>query len=287
MQGSFMSADPRCDCDPWDISFLNQYFSVMLMVGNVAPAGSNLVVQDIHAQIVLPSGNDTVVGTSDDPLRMAMTEHGEAPRIQPVAKPGADGKLGTADDENFVAPGESGNAEFLVEGRREGTHLVEMEITGTLIGLPIGPVTVRGRAVGAVLVRNPKFTLTFTHPDIVNAGEQYNLDVAVTNTSESPANFVSLNLYPRNISGATLTYAPPVRAIANVLRLTTSPRRLSATVSYTLISRITGRVFAATFDSDENVSGRFQLKTSVGESGSPSPDSLVLPKEGRARFQSL
>ena len=34
-----------------------------------------------------------------------------------------------------IGPGESGNAEFLVEGRREGTHIVEMAITGTLNGL--------------------------------------------------------------------------------------------------------------------------------------------------------
>ena len=111
------------------------------------------------------------------------------PRIQPVVQPGPDGTLGTADDVDQLGPGETGNAEFLVEGRREGSHIVEMEITGTLSGLPIGPVTVRGRAAGAVLVRNPTFTLTFTHPEVVNAGEPYSLDVTVTNTSASPANF--------------------------------------------------------------------------------------------------
>ncbi len=58
-----------------------------------------------------------------------------------------------------------------------------MEITGTLHGLPIGPVPIRGRAAGAVLVRNPKFTLTFTHPEVVSAGEPYTLDVTVTNTA--------------------------------------------------------------------------------------------------------
>jgi hypothetical protein len=55
-----------------------------------------------------------------------------------------------------------------------------------------------------VLVRNPSFTLTFTHPDVVTAGEAYTLDVTVTNTSAVPANFVSVNLFDRNLSGATL-----------------------------------------------------------------------------------
>ena len=40
---------------------------------------------------------------------------------------------------------------------------------------------------------------------------------------------------------------------------------------------------AATLDSDDNVAGRFELKTAVGELGVPlSPDSLVLPKEASA-----
>ena len=266
---------------PGDIGFLNQYFSVMLMVGNAAPADSNLVVKDLKAEIILPKGTDEVVFTGDDPLRMANTDRGESPRIQPVARPGLDGKLGTGDDVNELAAGETGNAEYLVEGRREGSHTVEMEITGTLYGLPIGPVPVRGRAMGTVLVRNPTFTMTFTHPDLVNAGERYNLDVTVTNSSESPANFVSINLYPRYISGATLV-GDPVRSIESI------PPGDSASISYELISQVTGNVFAATLDSDEHIKGKFLLKTSVGELGIPlSPDSLVLPKEANSLPEEL
>jgi Bacterial Ig-like domain/Carboxypeptidase regulatory-like domain len=258
---------------PGDIGLLNQYFSVMLMVGNVAPDGSGLVVEDLSAEIILPPGNDTVVGSSDDPLTMAETEQGEASRIQPVMNPGSDGNLGTADDRNILAPGDSGNAEFLVEGMREGTHTVEMEITGTLKGLSIGPVTVRGRAAGAVLVRNPSFTLTFVHPDVVNDGEEYDLDVIVTNTSASPANFVSINLRQQNISGANLVG----EATKDIEYIAPGD---SASVNYRLRSRVTGSVYAATLDSDDKISGRFELKTSVGELGIPlSPDSIVLPKE--------
>jgi len=258
---------------PGDIGFLNQYFSVMLMVGNVAPEYSNLVVKDITATILLPAGNDKVVGTSDDPLAMANTTKGPSPMLQAVVQPGPDGKLGTADDIVSLAPGQSGNAEFLVEGRREGSHTIEMEITGTLVGLPIGPVTVRGRALGTVLVRNPNFTLTFTHPDVVNAGEAYTLDVTVTNTSQSPANFVSVNLHQQQISGADLI-GEGSKQIESI------PPGDSSTVSFDLRSKVSGTIFAATLDADDHVSGRFQLKTSVGELGIPlSPDSLVLPKE--------
>ena len=258
---------------PGDIGFLNQFFSVMLMVGNVAPAGSNLTVEDLRGSILLPAGVDTVSGSDDDPLRMARSAEGESPRVRLVAQAGADGRLGTGDDVLTLAPGESGSAEYLVEGRREGTHVIEFALAGTLRGLPGGPVSITGRAAGSVLVRNPAFSLTFTHPEVVSAGEPYTLDVTVTNTSESPANFVSVNLYARNVAGAAVV-GDAGRSIDSI------PPGDSATVSFDLIARTTGRVTAATLDSDANVAGQFSLKTSVGELGVPvSPDSLILPKE--------
>ncbi len=258
---------------PGDIGFLNQFFNVTLMVGNVAPLGSNLVVSELSAEILLPAGRDNVPNSDDDPLRMARTSSGESARVRLVMQPGADGKLGTGDDIGTLSPGETGSAEYLVEGRREGTHVIEMAMTGILSGLPVGPVTITGRAAGTVLVRNPTFTLTFTHPDLINTGEPYTLDVTVTNTSESPANFVSVNLHPANITGAQLVGAP-TRDVEYI-----APGD-SATVSFDLIALMTGPIVAATIDSDDNVNGRFALKTSVGELGIPlSPDSLVLPKE--------
>ena len=261
---------------PGDIGFLNQMFSVMLLVGNVAPENSNLVVDALTGEIHLPAGNDTVAGSDDDPLRMAQTVKGPSPMIQFVVQPGADGKLGTADDVGSIAPGQNGSAEYLVEGRREGTWVVEFHIGGTLHGLPVGPVQVTGRAAGSVLVRNPSFTLTFTHPETVMAREQYSLDVTVTNTSESPANFVSVNLHSRNVTGATVV-GEPSRQIDSI------PPGESATVSFDLVSRVTGKVTAATLDTDDKVQGVFGLKTAVGELGVPlSPDSLILPPEARA-----
>ena len=156
-----------------------------------------------------------------------------------------------------------------------------MALSGTLNGLPIGPTPIHGRAAGAVLVRNPTFTLTFTHPEVVNAREPYTLDVTVTNTSASPANFVSVNLFPANISGATLNddSSKSVDEIA--------PGD-SKTVTFNLISQRTGKVTAATLDSAEQVQGRFVLKTAIGELGAPlSPDSLVLPPEASSLSSGL
>ena len=258
---------------PGDIGFLDQFFSVMLMVGNVAPAGSGLDVSDLRAEIVLPPGRDGVLNSGDEPLAMAKTPRGTSPSVQFVVQPGPDGKLGTADDIGTLHPGDSGNAEYLVEGRREGSHVIEMAISGTLHGLPVGPVPINGTARGSVLVRNPRFTLTFTHPEAVAAGERYSLDVTVTNTSESPANFVQLALNPQHVSGATIL-GDSMRSVESI-----APGD-SATVTFDLESRITGKVTAATLDSDGKVAGQFELKTAIGELDIPvSPDTLVLPKE--------
>ena len=233
-QNFFVPPIPGVIVIPGDIGFLNQFFSVLLMVSNAAPDGSGLVLSDLRASLVLPAGKDTVVGSIDDPLAMAQTGAGPTSHFSPITQPGPDAKVGTADDILSVGPGETANAEFLVEGRREGSHVVEMAIEGTLNGLPVGPVAITGRAAGAVLVRNPTYTLTFIHPDRVAAGEPYTLDVAVTNTSESPANFVSVNLFARNISGATLVgeASKDIEFIA--------PGD-SATVTFDLVSHVSGQ----------------------------------------------
>jgi hypothetical protein len=256
---------------PGDIGFLNQVFNVSLLVGNVAPAASGLVVSALSAELLLPAGHDGVANSPDDPLRMGRTAAGDVPRVQLVVQAGGDGRVGTADDIATLGPGDTGAAEYLVEGRREGTHALEMAMTGTLSGLPIGPVQISGRATGAVLVRNPAFTLTLTHPEIVNAGELYTLDVTATNTSESPANFVTINLFQQNVVGATL-------AGSSSQQIESIAPGDSATVSFTLDPLVSGPVTAATLESDTNVAGRFSLRTSVGELGVPlSPESLILP----------
>jgi hypothetical protein len=258
---------------PGQIGFLNQFFSTLLMVGNAAPAASGLTVDDLRGEILLPAGRSGVVGAADAPLRMATTTSGPSLPVQSLVQAGADARIGTADDNAVVAPGETATAEYLVEGRREGTHTIEFSITATLHGLPGGPLAITGRAAGAVVVRNPSFSLTFTHPDTVQAGEPYTLDVTVTNTSPSIANIVTVALSSAHLSGAAVA-GDATQTIDSL-----EPQD-SATVSFPLISQVSGRVFAATLDGDENVNGRFALKTGVGELNVPvSPDSLVLPAE--------
>lgn len=109
---------------PGNVAFLHQFFSVMLSVTSGAPLNTPLVVRDVEAEIFLPTGDDRVAGThdepGDDPLRVAETQQGGIQTVLPVMAPGFDGTMGTTDDENFLEPQATGQAEFLVEGLRGG-----------------------------------------------------------------------------------------------------------------------------------------------------------------------
>ncbi|MFN8491312.1 MAG: carboxypeptidase regulatory-like domain-containing protein [Caldilineaceae bacterium] len=253
---------------PGNIAYLNQFFSVILKVSNVAPGYSNLEVRDLKGEIVLPN-------SADEPLRMArVADASGAPQVQPKIKPvtqaGPDGKLGTADDITTLSPQQNADAEFLVEGRSEGVYTVNIKITGTLYGLPGGPVGVHGQAVGVVEVRNPTFSLTLNHPATISAGEEYDFLVTVTNISDTPANFASLSLLPSSISGAELLSD-------QVVQFATIAGGDSATAKFRLKALKTGNVVATSLAA-AGTPGKFELRTAVGELGIPmSPNSLVLP----------
>jgi hypothetical protein len=98
----------------------------------------------------------------------------------------------------------TGQAEFLVEGLQEGLHVLNLNLTAQLDGLAAGSVQVTGKAAGSVLVRNPKFSMAFSHPRTVRAGEPYEAFVTILNTSNVPANLVTVTLNENSISGGVL-----------------------------------------------------------------------------------
>jgi hypothetical protein len=97
------SAIPGVIIIPGDVGFLNQFFSVLLMVSNAAPAGSGLTVSNLQAEIALPPGGDNLLGTGDDPLRLAQTQQG-AQSVLPILRftTTATGERVVSPDENFL-----------------------------------------------------------------------------------------------------------------------------------------------------------------------------------------
>jgi len=125
---------------PGDVGFLKQFFSAQLFVANGTPGGSGLVVRDVSATIQLPPGPDSVPRTADDPLALPELTTGIQEETLPVTGVGPDGEPGTTDDNAALAPGEQGQAEFLVRGESEGFHTLDFDIDATLDGLVTGPI---------------------------------------------------------------------------------------------------------------------------------------------------
>ena len=245
-----------------DIAFLNQFFSVMFVISNNAPDSSSLSLKNLQARLILPDG-----------LREAETN---PPHIIgtpiPVRAPGPDGKIGTSDDIDIILATFSGMAEFLAEGLQEGAHTVEIEFSGTLSGLPSGDVEVKGKAAGAVIVRSPEFSVTFSHPSVVRNGEEYDIYVTMTNISPVTANLVSLSMPASNLVGTRILSAESVGFE------TLTPGE-SKTAEFRMLSLQTGEVRASAFKAEGNVKGKFILYAGVGEEGIPlSPDTITLPR---------
>ncbi len=273
---------------PGNVAFLHQFFQVIVLVSNAAPPGSRLVLTGASATMTLPPGADGIAHSADDPLVPARTGGSSAPAAGSETTAIHNKTTATAD----FGPGEDGTGELLVEGRQEGTYRIEVAIDAQLLGLPVGPVPLKGSAAGTVLVRNPSFALTFSHPEVVRAGEPYSLFVTVHNTSAVAAQDVTLALDPGAVIGATLVASKIAQgpnpdaepAKLGTVVIPTIPPNDTATAEFALIARNNGQVTATGFASSTAPSGQpeltasFTLRAGVGDLGIPlSPESLILP----------
>ena len=252
---------------PTDISLLHQFFSVVLMVQNGAPEGDPLVVRDLSARIEVPGGLRQAGTDPPTPLGVPV----------PVRVPGPDGELGTSDDLTFLVAQASGEAEFLVEGLEEGTHVVDFEMEGLLEGLPTGPQRITGTAKGAVVVRDPTLSVTITHPDVVRAQEAYSLFLTLTNLGNSPVNGIDFQLRAAGLAGVAL--APGQGDTESLGSLLPGD---SGVVEFRLVAQKTGRVVASSAKAGSSVNPRFEFDVGVSSGIPLSPESIALPQSAQS-----
>lgn len=256
---------------PGRIGLLHQFFEAIVIVANGAPNGTPLVITNLRAKANLPDAG-TPNDISDDPLRIAETQQGGVQTQLEIHGLGPDGVYGTADDTTSFSPGQSGQATFLVEGLKEGLHTVDFNLEGTLQGLPGGNMTVRGTVPGAVLVRDAEFGVTFTHPSVVRAGQEYDLGLTIFNSGNRNLNGIVMSLRGDSVSGAEL-----IDSEDKTLTQTIPPGG-SGTVKWRLRSNTTGQVTASYVKVGEGIDAGLNLITGVGDRNVPlSPDSLILP----------
>ncbi len=175
---------------PGNVGYLKQFFSAQLYVANGAPTGSGLTVRDVTGTIHMPAADDPEPRTTPLALPELLRDGNviEQPTTMPVLGLGPDGAAGTADDPTTFAPGEQGQAEFLLRGEKEGYHTLDFDIAAMLDGLPVGPVRVTGKASGGVLVRNARFDMAFTVPTVVRQNERFKIYTTISNIGEGNAN---------------------------------------------------------------------------------------------------
>ena len=262
---------------PGRVGFLHQFFEAILVVSNGAPGGTPLIVRNLHGKALLPN-NGTPGDATDDPLRIAATQTGGRVSELDLHGLGPDGKYGTADDTTFFGPGQSGQATFLLEGLKEGLHQVNFDIEATLDGLPGGALKVKGEASGAVLVRDVSFAVSFTHPSVVRAGQEYDLSMTVYNSGSRNIQGAFAQLAGNSISGAELIGTDDGRRqFQDIIK-----SKESATIKWRLRANTTGEVTASYVKVGENVEAGLRLVTGVGDRNVPlSPESLILPEPVR------
>jgi hypothetical protein len=252
---------------PGNVGYLKQFFSAQLYVSNGAPAGSNLTVDNISGTISLPVSNDG--NPADAPLGLPLLTSGPQSLTENVLAPDPSG-------DNTVPtlnPGDTGQAQWTIQGNQEGFYNINFNIAATLEGLPTGSFDLTGTASGGVLVRNPYFDMTFTVPSVVRKGETFNVFATVSNISQVAANNLSVNFNQNSLSGVTLVSPPsPVIPTLNAGD--------STTLTFQFTSLQTGQVVASylNFNTSNGTTGNLNFTLGVYANGTPmSPDTLVLP----------
>lgn len=244
---------------PGTVTYLNQFFEAQVVVANGAPIGTPTALSELSGTLRLPGGNVLRVSATDPPVT-----------------PGQGVPILRGDGMRVLHPGQQGAAAWVLEGLRPGTHLVEVEIGGELTRPGKDPLPVRSHVRAAVEVVDARFNLTFSHPEVVREAEAYSLFVTVTNLSRVAQNLITVEIRPEHMTGAHRE--DPNDDLRRTLE-TLEPGG-SETLEYRLVSELTGKVVATTFQaSSSSGEGTIRLRTGVGELGIPlSPATLIMPR---------
>ncbi|HSP14146.1 MAG TPA: Ig-like domain-containing protein [Thermoanaerobaculia bacterium] len=244
---------------PNSLAVLHQFFAVILTVSNGAPSGSTARLDDLRATIKLPTA-----------LRPVKSNPSVA-FGQPV--PIVDPTTGVT----FLVAQAKGEAEWDVEGLQPGTHTIDIEIRATLRETGQADVPLKATPRASIVVHDPRFNLTFSHPDTVRKGIDYSTYTFVTNMSGSAQTMRVGNGVPSCDQAAGANVCRIGGADSDELTLASGEMKM---IEYTLRPGITGHVFATagSIDNPDNITAAVQLHMGVSESGVPlSPATLVMP----------
>ncbi|HET7434134.1 MAG TPA: carboxypeptidase-like regulatory domain-containing protein, partial [Thermoanaerobaculia bacterium] len=244
---------------PNSLAVLHQFFAVGIVVTNGAPADSDARLENIYANIKIPTALRTVKTEPTVAMGAAV----------PIVEP----KTGVT----FLLAQGRGEAEWTLEGLHAGTYPIDIDLHATLKRTGQDDLALHATPRASVVVHDPRFNITFSHPDTVRKGIEYSTYAFITNMSGTE----------QTITVASGVQGCDVNPNGNVCRLSgavsdliTIPANDMRVIEYRLRSNVIGHVFATagTLDDDEHLSAKVQLTMGVSETGIPlSPVTLILP----------
>jgi hypothetical protein len=244
---------------PNNLAVLHQFFAVTLMVTNGAPEGSSVKLDSVTAMIRTPTE-----------LRVVKSVPAAAFN-QPVS---------VVDESNgvtFLMAQAKGDVDWTVEGLKPGTHTLEVEVRATYKSPGQADFPLKGTVKATVIVHDPRFNITFSHPDTVRKGIDYSTYSFITNMSPA-AQTIRVSSGVQKCAQSPLANICQVDDAADFVELTIPPGEMRM-IEYKLRPSVTGFVYAnAGSVSDDNITAAVQLHMGVSESGIPlSPATLVMP----------
>jgi hypothetical protein len=247
---------------PNSLAVLHQFFGVVLMVSNGSAPDVNIVLDSVTGTIQVPPE-----------LRVAKTN--------PTVTFGRPVPVLNIDGQTILIAQADGKAEYVLEGLKSGTHSIEIEVHATMKQQNQPDIPLAGKVRSAIVVYDPRFNITFSHPEVVRAHEPYSTFTFITNAS------------PVAQTIEVATGVQPCPGAGSVCLAPETPATITETIAagdtkaieLRLVSNQTGRIFAAAGSIGEGsgiASAAVQLSLGVSASGIPlSAATLVMPHYAR------
>ncbi len=207
---------------PGDVRLLKQFFDVTAVIINnsESPLPELITIEETEAEIKLPNG-----------LALPELFGVPQPEVLPVG------------DEGVLQAGEVGQASWVVRGDVTGVYQVTVDASGELYFNPSGgdPQHITTLAATGTSdefeVVEQTIAMDFNGPSMVRSGQEFDIDIVVTNTSSVPAYFVRMGLDARYMQKAHLADGEnEARSLGDL-----EPGE-SATATYRMVSEVTGIV---------------------------------------------
>ena len=222
------------------IKTLKEFFQVRLLLWNTS---TNFLLSEMVASVSMPAGLT--------PIRAGLGTD-----VSEVNLSGAIDSVVLGE----IAAGDAGIGQFIIRGDGIGIHNIDVNFEGDIIsgGLPV-PIPVSGSASTSVQVLGPpKLGVVVRHPSHTDApdvtlDEIYDLLVEISNQSDRPARYTSLELF---VGGDTLlvdTAGIPIQSASEIHDFGYIQPGETVTARFRVQSLVEGEIIACQAIAGENI----------------------------------